>query len=482
VAGHARAAATSEEWTYVNCRGEQNTPVQVVEVRPVALERLASALSPERVQALGAGAARARANFGDRVIWHVNATARGGGVAEMLQTLLAYGIGAHIDNRWLVLDGNPEFFSITKRIHNLLHGDAGDGGELGEPEHAHYRQVLAADLCELLSRVAPRDIVVLHDPQTAGLADGLSDMGVRVAWRCHVGRDSTNDRTATAWEFLRRYLERVDAFVFSRRVYAPEWVDDARLAVIPPSIDPFSTKNCELTRQAVSAVLATAGLVSGADPDGPVSFDRRDGSSGTVRRHTGLLDSPPPPHDARLVIQVSRWDRLKDMSGVMAGFARMSADAPDDTHLMLVGPDVSGVADDPEGAGVLAECRERWHALPEAVRARVHLASIPTDDVDENAIIVNALQRHAYIVVQKSLVEGFGLTVTEAMWKGRGRDRQQGRRHPGSDRRRARRPAALRSARPRHLRRRAAPAARQSRPRRPAGLGRPLTCARRVPR
>ena len=132
------------------------------------------------------------------------------------------------------------------------------------------------------------------------------------------------------------------------------------------------------------------------------------------------MGSDPPPVGVPLVVQVSRWDRLKDMAGVMEGFAR--AIARDDlggAHLVLAGPEVSGVADDPEGAAVLAECRKEWHDLPAPVRRRVHLAAIPMDDADENAIIVNALQRHATVVVQKSLVEGFGLTVTEAMWKGR---------------------------------------------------------------
>ena len=102
---------------------------------------------------------------------------------------------------------------------------------------------------------------------------------------------------------------------------------------------------------------------------------------------------------------------------MLTGFVKMAADGPADAHLMLVGPDVSGVTDDPEGAEVLADCRALWRTVPESIRDRVHLASIPMDDVDENAIIVNAVQRHAYLVVQKSLVEGFGLTVTEAMWK-----------------------------------------------------------------
>ena len=150
-------------------------------------------LTPERANEVELNAERARASFGDRVIWHVNATAQGGGVAEMLQTLLAYGVGARIENRWLVLDGDAEFFTITKRLHNLLHGDPGDGGGLGEAEHDHYRKVLASNLESLLSRVSPLDIVVLHDPQTAGLVDGLRDKAVRVAWRCHVGRDTPND-------------------------------------------------------------------------------------------------------------------------------------------------------------------------------------------------------------------------------------------------------------------------------------------------
>jgi trehalose synthase len=132
-----------------------------------------------------------------------------------------------------------------------------------------------------------------------------------------------------------------------------------------------------------------------------------------------MVDGSPPPPETRIVLQVSRWDRLKDMNGVMLGFTKLIAGQPNDAHLILAGPAVSGVSDDPEGAQVLRECIEMWRALPDALRERVHLASIPMDDVDENATIVNALQRHAHVVVQKSLVEGFGLTVAEAMWKAR---------------------------------------------------------------
>jgi trehalose synthase len=119
-----------------------------------------------------------------------------------------------------------------------------------------------------------------------------------------------------------------------------------------------------------------------------------------------------------VVAQVSRWDRLKDPVGVLTGFVeRVPAD--DEPHLVLVGTDVSAVADDPEGAEVLAETEAAWHALPPAERRRVHLALLPMVDADENAVMVNALQRRADVVVQKSLAEGFGLTVAEAMWKGR---------------------------------------------------------------
>jgi trehalose synthase len=338
---------------------------------------------------------------------------------------LAYGQGAGIENRWLVLDADPDFFTITKRLHNLLHGDPGDGGPIGTRERAHYTAVLDANLEQMLPQVSRGDIVLLHDPQTAGLAEGLHRNGLHVAWRCHIGRDDPTELASTAWDFLRPFLTQVESYVFSRRAYAPSWVDPARLFVIPPSIDPFSAKNAEVSPREVGAILATVGLVSGARPEDGLQFGRRDGSTGTVRPRShdegsAVLDGDPPPHNAHLVLQVSRWDRLKDMAGVMAGFALMASRRPgDQTHLMLAGPAVTGVSDDPEGAMVLAECREQWQALPPEIRGRVHLAAIPLDDVDQNAIVINALQRHAFTVVQKSLMEGFGLTVTEAMWKGR---------------------------------------------------------------
>jgi trehalose synthase len=392
--------------------------VQQVEIEPASIDQLGEALTPARAEHLRAVAERGRRLLAGRIVWNVNATAHGGGVAEMLQALLAYGRGAGVDTRWLVLDGDSDFFRITKRLHNFLHGDAGDGGPLGEREHAQYQSVLADNLATIRELVRPQDVVLLHDPQTAGLVDGLKSTGAKVVWRCHIGTDTQNAYTEQGWTFVHRYVRDADAFIFSRWPYAPHWVNADRLRVIAPSIDPLSVKNRVLAPAEVGRILRRVGLLAGADSADPLPFARRDGSRGVVRMHRDLIrDGAPPSESTRLVVQVSRWDRLKDMTGVLIGFA--THPFPDDVQLMLVGPDVAGVADDPEGAEVLDECRTKWLALPDSVRARVHLACLPMDDPDENALIVNAIQRHASVVVQKSLVEGFGLTVTEALWKGR---------------------------------------------------------------
>jgi trehalose synthase len=250
--------------------------------------------------------------------------------------------------------------------------------------------------------VGPNDVVLLHDPQTAGLVEPLRRAGVPTVWRSHIGVDVPTATSVSAWDFLRRYVESADALVFSRRSYAPPWVPADRLSVIAPSIDPLSAKNRPIAPHDCVRILTRAGLLSAGGP--PVSAT--------------VLGAPAPPAGARLVVQVSRWDRLKDMAGVMLGFSRLPAPQAD-AHLMLVGPAVAGVTDDPEGAQVLAECLGTWRTLPAGVRERVHLASVPTDDLEENATIVNAVQRHATVVVQKSIAEGFGLTVAEAMWKAR---------------------------------------------------------------
>jgi len=390
-----------------------------VAVQAIDAARLEPLIGAERMAAYAATAAAARERLDGRSIVNVNSTATGGGVAELLESLLAYARGAGVDARWLVIEGDPAFFAITKRVHNHIYGVPGDGGALGERERRHYEQVAERNARELLALVRGGDVVLLHDPQTAGIAPALRRAGATVVWRCHIGCDVANDWTARGWEFLRPYVGDVDAVVVSRTAFAPPWADRARVHAIPPSIDPFSAKNQPMDRDHVRAALVYVGALAG-EADGPhVTFTRRDGSPGRINRHADVLQTgPPPPPDAPLVVQISRWDRLKDMAGVMRAFAE-HVDAGLGAHLLLAGPVVTGVADDPEGGGVLSECIELWRTLPHAARSRVHLACMPMADPDEQAAIVNALQRHATVVVQKSLAEGFGLTVAEAMFKQR---------------------------------------------------------------
>jgi trehalose synthase len=388
-----------------------------VDIAAMAPERFASVLSPGEYEALLDLIGQAARELHGRVIWNVNSTAKGGGVAEMLQPLLGYCRGSGVDARWAVISGAPEFFAITKRLHNRLHGFAGDGGPLGDTEREVYVETLAASAEEFAGLVQPRDVVILHDPQTAGLAAAVRKTGATVIWRCHVGLDVANDQAREAWDFLRGYVLDAHAFIFSRAGFAWEGLPRDRIAVIRPSIDAFAPKNAQQTREQSFAIMAAAAVVDG-DVDVYPTFTRSDGTPGRVARPAEMLEEEPLAADKPVVMQVSRWDHLKDPLGVMTGFAQHVA-RRGEADLLLVGPSTAAVADDPEGAQVLDAVRAAWHELPAIVRRRVHLCSLPMDDIEENAAIVNALQRHATVVVQKSLAEGFGLTVAEAMWKQR---------------------------------------------------------------
>jgi trehalose synthase len=391
--------------------------LQQVPIAPVAPERIMSVLRPPQQRDFTETIERGRGLLGSRVIWNVNSTGRGGGVAEMLASLLAYTRGAGLDARWVVIEGGADFWRVTKRVHNMLHGAPGDGMGLGPADDAIYRDTAERNARELVSLVRAGDVVLLHDPQTAGLIAPVRACGAHVVWRCHVGVDEPNELAQAAWEFLRPHVLAADAIVFSRSVFVWTGLDESRVVVIPPSIDAFSTKNQELTAEATTAILRAAGLEAG-DPPVPPVFDRRDGTPGRVDRAVDLDGSSPLPTGAPAVVQVSRWDRLKDPVGVLTAFVDEIAQRTD-AHLVLAGPAVDAVSDDPEGAEVLSEIGRRRAGLEPSLRERVHLFSLPMEDIEENGVIVNALQRRADVVVQKSLAEGFGLTVAEAMWKAR---------------------------------------------------------------
>jgi trehalose synthase len=266
----------------------------------------------------------------------------------------------------------------------------------------HYRSLLEPQARWLARHLGPGDVAVLHDPQTLGLAPALARTGAHVLWHCHVG--TTAEAAAgpeTVWRTLHAELSTVDGVVTTLPEFAPNVVPADRRHLAAPAIDPASAKNRPLDRDEMAELLDSVGLVgAGARSDrGPASVEQ---------------DRPLPP-GARLVLQVSRWDPLKDMTGVL----RCVPLLPPDVHVVLAGNDPDEIPDDPEGRAVLAEVRELRAQLSTVDRARVHLVLTSARHGDRAALLVNALQRRADVVLQKSLAEGFGLTVTEAMFKGR---------------------------------------------------------------
>jgi trehalose synthase len=341
-----------------------------------------------------------------RTVWMVNSTPVGGGVAELLRTVTPYWLDAGIDAHWAVVGGGPAFFRITKRIHNLLHGYPGDDGQLGSLEQRVYERALEPARVWLERRLRVGDVVVLHDPQTAGLAPALKAAGAHVVCRSHVGAEPGDALAGATREFLRTYAASADAIVLTRRSDPLPQLSGPRIVVIPPCIDPCSPKNRSMPLADARRLLTEAGLVAAG---------RRSGTPvvGTIRS-TGRSSQPGT---APLVVHLARWDRLKDPLGVMEAFATVLDRA--DARLILAGPAVDAVADDPEAATIYDEVEQQWERLPRAERDRIDLLQFSLRDPHANAVIVNALQREATVVVKKSLQEGFGLGVAEAMWKRR---------------------------------------------------------------
>jgi trehalose synthase len=290
-------------------------------------------------------------------VQHVNSTAVGGGVAELLGYLVPLMRDVGLDAHWDVIAASPAFFQVTKAIHNNLHGAS---EELTPDAIRTFWDTTQQNVGVLRRDV---DFECIHDPQPVGLVKERSG-NARWLWRCHV---DLSDADPITWSFLRRLVESYDAAVFHLPDYAKELSIPQNVS--PPAIDPLNEKNRELEPREVAAVLE--------------------------RHH---IDPAQP-----IVLQVSRFDRLKDPVGVIRAY-RLAARSHS-CQLVLAG---GGAADDPETGKVLAEVREAAGEDPD-----VHVLELPpTASVD-----VNALQRAATIVVQKSLAEGFGLVVTEAMWK-----------------------------------------------------------------
>jgi trehalose synthase len=364
-------------------------------------------------------------------IWMVNSTATGGGVAEMLPGLMNLLRELGFQVKWAVIGSDrQEFFALTKRIHNLLHGQTSAGIDLGPDDARLLESVGRANASELSPMLGPEDILVAHDPQPVCLGQALvRERAVPAIWRCHVGLDEHNEATRAVWRFLQPFLADYAASAFSAPEYIPSFMA-GRASVLHPGLDPFSHKNRDLTVSKMMGILVNAGLQTAYEPVPTPDFPsqvRRFMADGTLQvpGEIGLLFRP-------IVLQVSRWDRLKGWKPLLDAFLRMKARArAGATHelssrnqrrlelarLVLAGPDPAGVSDDPEGVAVFRELCETYKGLSPADREDVVLLLLPMDSRKHNALVVNALQRCATVVVQNSLREGFGLTATEAMWK-----------------------------------------------------------------
>ena len=369
-------------------------------------------IGAERTRRLRCAAGRIREHLDGGTLWHVNSTGAGGGVAEMLHTTLPLYRALGVSAGWIVIGGDSLFFAVAKGLGKALYGIGSNGHHLGADARKIYTDTLVANADEIRRTVAPADVLILHDHQTAGLT-GLLSEDVRAAyWRCHVGVDEPNDASRAAWQFLRPLLETTDGTVFSVPGHVPDFLRGRKAAVIPPFLSPYSAKNCQLSEDVVRACLVQCGLREGsagplrvATPAGPVS----------VRHPVRVVGDRPPRDGEPLLAQVSRWDRLKDMHGALAAFVS----GTDRGYLALVGPDPAGVPDDIEQAEWFERCLAARSGLAGPDRQRTCLICLPMTDLAENAVLVNAIQRAADVVIQKSLAEGFGLTVTEAMWKAR---------------------------------------------------------------
>jgi trehalose synthase len=377
------------------------------------VDPLTPLVGADRASPLREALAAVRVALDGRVVWNVNSTATGGGVSEILRGFLPYLSGAGIAARWLVIQADPAFFLTTKRIHHALHGSVGDGSVLGSEQRQHYEEILEANARQLLALVRPGDPVILHDPQTAGLIPSLKSRGARIVWRCHIGTDDTNQESLAGWEFLLPYVSAADALVFSRQQYVPAQLSSAQVTIIPPSIDPFSAKNCEMTPEAMRAILVHTGIVEA--PDGVPKFLRDDGSARDRHADIVRLGRAPPgkaDRDADLPL-----GSVEGSPGCNASIRRV-VDAHRDRRY-LVQPAQTSTAWQMIPNRQKSSTVDRSGDAAHSHRSQIDLVCLPISDAEENAAIVNALQRHSSVVVQKSLAEGFGLTVTEAMWKRR---------------------------------------------------------------
>ncbi len=388
------------------------------------------------VQELRQEAAIVRRQINGRSILMINSTAQGGGVAEMLPKLVGILQELGIETRWAVMaSDDPAFFRLTKRLHNMIHGD-GNGHSLSADDRRLFEHAGEANLEALRSILFPRDLLVIHDPQPLALGALLKrQRNLPAVWRCHIGLDEQCPSTQAAWDFLKPFAQAFDHNVFSASEYIPGYLE-GRSSVIYPALDPLSYKNRYFRAERLTSVLVNAGLAKAAEPTLFNPFPEQaqrlqpDGTFGPADMPDGIGFLYRPT-----ITQVSRWDRLKGFQPLLDGFVHLKKKGfglnggksdPNDRRrrrieilrLIMVGPDPLSIQDDPEGCEVLNELCASYTRLEPEIQKDVVLLTLPMNSRRDNALMVNALQTASSIVVQNSIREGFGLTLTEAMWKG----------------------------------------------------------------
>ncbi|MCK9614195.1 MAG: glycosyltransferase [Candidatus Omnitrophica bacterium] len=290
-----------------------------------------------------------------RVIQNINSTSVGGGVAEILNRMVPLLQELSIDARWDVIKGGEQFFEVTKKFHNALHGLQ---EKMNKSDFDIFLETSQKNIEEMNIY---GDIIFIHDPQPVALIKNKKDN--KWIWRCHVDVSNPDQKV---WKFLKNFVVKYDAAVFSAPSFSQRL--PIRQFLISPSIDPLSDKNKELPEDVISEVLKKYGITN----------------------------------DKPIVTQISRFDRLKDPLGVITAYRQVKKSI--DCQLILAG---GGAKDDPEGVKVFEEVTERAKEDKD-----IHILLLPQNDIE-----VNALQRASTVIIQKSLKEGFGLTVTEALWK-----------------------------------------------------------------
>jgi trehalose synthase len=324
------------------------------EARVNTLEDYTRVLGTAEITELRALAARLRG----RSIQMVNSTSIGGGVAEMLNRMVPLMQELELRVRWDVITGGDDFFAVTKAFHNALHGE---GFQLSDESFGIFLAYSEQNRARLKFDA---DFTVIHDPQPVALINARPDHGSHWVWRCHIDLSRPNQKV---WEFLAPFVNRYDGAIFSSPAFSRQL--PIRQYLFYPSIDPLSEKNRELDPSQVEETLRRFQI----DPHRPI------------------------------LTQVSRFDRLKDPIGVLRAYQIVKRYS--DCQLVLAG---GGASDDPEGEAVLAEVREAA-----GKDSDIHILNLPP----WSALEINALQRGSTVIVQKSLREGFGLTVTEGLWK-----------------------------------------------------------------